>query len=79
MIWSLIMGGVIGWIAGMIMGKDIPGGIIGNIVAGLLGSWIGNEFLKIEGMVFGGFNVLGALLGTLVLIAIVSFIMKNKR
>ena len=28
----LIVGGLIGWVAGMIMGKDIPGGIIGNII-----------------------------------------------
>ena len=34
----LIVGGLIGWVAGMIMGKDIPGGIIGNIIAGLIGS-----------------------------------------
>ena len=24
----IIVGGLIGWIAGMIMGKDIPGGIL---------------------------------------------------
>ena len=29
----LIVGGLIGRVAGMIMGKDIPGGIIGNIIA----------------------------------------------
>ncbi|WP_373792555.1 GlsB/YeaQ/YmgE family stress response membrane protein, partial [Jeotgalibaca porci] len=31
LIWSLIVGGVLGAIAGAIMGKDVPGGIIGNI------------------------------------------------
>ena len=29
----LIVGGLIGWIAGGIVGKDIPGGILGNIIA----------------------------------------------
>ena len=31
-IWSLIVGGIIGAIAGAFLGKDVPGGIIGNIV-----------------------------------------------
>ncbi|SBA64955.1 transglycosylase associated family protein [Staphylococcus aureus] len=31
-IGMLIVGGLIGWAAGAIMGKDIPGGILGNII-----------------------------------------------
>lgn len=38
-IWSLIVGGVLGAIGGMILGKDVPGGMIGNIIVGFLGSW----------------------------------------
>lgn len=79
MIWSLIVGGVLGWLAGLIMGKDIPGGIIGNIIAGFLGSWIGNSFFTgIGGPEYGGFYVIPTLLGTIILIAIVSFIMKRR-
>ena len=80
MIWSLIVGGVLGWLAGLIMGKDIPGGIIGNIIAGFLGSWIGNQFLSglVQGPEWGGFYVIPTLLGTIILIAIVSFIMKRR-
>ena len=37
----LIIGGIIGWLAGLILGKDIPGGIIGKIIAGIIGAWIG--------------------------------------
>lgn len=39
-LWMLIVGGVIGWLAGLIMGRDIPGGVIGNIIAGIIGSWL---------------------------------------
>ncbi len=42
-IWSLIVGGVLGAIGGMILGKDVPGGMIGNIIVGFLGSWIGSS------------------------------------
>ena len=38
-IGMLIVGGLIGWAVGAIMGKDIPGGILGNIIAGIIGSW----------------------------------------
>ena len=44
-IWFLIIGGIIGWLAGAILGKDIPGGIIGNIIAGIIGAWIGGKLL----------------------------------
>lgn len=44
-LWSLIVGGVLGAIGGMILGKDVPGGMIGNIIVGFLGSWIGSNLL----------------------------------
>ena len=32
MIWSLIVGGILGWLASLITGKDVPGGVIGIII-----------------------------------------------
>ena len=32
LIGMIIVGGIIGWIAGLILGKDVPGGILGNII-----------------------------------------------
>ncbi|MGG0664989.1 hypothetical protein ABE042_12860 [Viridibacillus arvi] len=40
-LWFLIIAGIIGWLASMIIGKDIPGGIISNIIAGIIGAWNG--------------------------------------
>lgn len=79
MIWSLIVGGVIGWLAGLILGKDVPGGIIGNIIAGFIGSWIGNQFFAGFGPETGGFFIIPSLIGAIVLILIVSFIMRRMR
>ncbi|AXY24822.1 GlsB/YeaQ/YmgE family stress response membrane protein [Suicoccus acidiformans] len=76
-LWSLIVGGVIGWAAGAIMGRDIPGGVIGNIVAGFLGSWIGNTFMAGFGPQIGGFFIIPSILGAVILIAIVSFVLKQ--
>lgn len=78
-LWSLIVGGVIGWLAGMIMGRDIPGGVIGNVIAGFIGSWLGNQFLSGFGPEVGGFFIIPSLIGAIILIAIVSFVLKQSR
>ena len=77
-LWSLIIGGVIGWLAGMVMGKDVPGGVIGNIIAGCLGSWIGNMLFPTMEPVVGGFAIIPSLLGAVILIAVVSFVLKQR-
>ena len=78
-LWSLIVGGIIGWIAGLIMGRDIPGGIIGNIVAGFVGAWLGGLLLGEWGPEIGDFFIVPALIGAVVLVFIVSLIMGSMR
>jgi len=78
-IWYLIIGGILGWLAGVILGKDVPGGIIGNIVAGVIGSWIGSMILGNWGWRVSNFYVFPALIGAVVLIFIVSIILKGMR
>lgn len=75
LLWSLIIGGVIGWLAGLIAGRDIPGGIIGNIIAGIVGSSIGSNLLGSWGPEIADFYILPALIGAVILIAIVSLIL----
>jgi len=77
-IWSLIVGGVIGALAGMIVGKDVPGGIIGNIIAGFVGAWIGSSLLGGWGPVIGGFAIIPALIGAVVLVFIFSLIVGRR-
>lgn len=78
-IWFLIIGGVIGWLAGAILGKDVPGGIIGNIIAGIVGAWIGGMLLGSWGPKVSDFYIFPALLGAIILVFVVSFIMKSMR
>ncbi|MGX7109211.1 GlsB/YeaQ/YmgE family stress response membrane protein [Facklamia miroungae] len=79
MIMTLIVGGIIGWLAGMILGKDIPGGIIGNIVAGIIGSWVGGQFFSDFGPKVSDIAIFPALIGAIILIAIVSFVLKKTK
>ncbi|MEK3731992.1 MULTISPECIES: GlsB/YeaQ/YmgE family stress response membrane protein [Paenibacillus] len=78
-LWSLIVGGIIGWLAGLIMGRDIPGGIIGNIIAGFIGAWLGSLLLGTWGPVIGDFYIIPALIGAVVLVFIVSLVMGSMR
>ena len=78
-IWFLIIGGLLGWLAGVILGKDVPGGVIGNIVAGIIGSWIGSAVLGNWGWKVSDFYVFPAVIGAVVLIFIVSLVLRTLR
>ena len=76
-VWSLIIGGIIGWLAGLILGRDIPGGVIGNIIAGFIGAWLGSLLLGGWGPVIGGFYIIPALISAIALVFIVSLIFRS--
>ncbi|NHN35297.1 GlsB/YeaQ/YmgE family stress response membrane protein [Paenibacillus agricola] len=78
-LWMLIVGGVIGWLAQVISHKNFPGGIIGNIVAGILGSWLGAALLGSFGPVVGGFYIVPAIIGAIILVFLFSLIIRSRR
>jgi uncharacterized membrane protein YeaQ/YmgE (transglycosylase-associated protein family) len=43
-IW-LIVGGLIGWVASMIMGTDKQQGIFLNVIVGIVGAFLAGQFL----------------------------------
>ena len=45
MIWSIIVGGLIGLVAGSLTKKGGSMGIVANVLAGLVGSSVGQHFL----------------------------------
>jgi uncharacterized membrane protein YeaQ/YmgE (transglycosylase-associated protein family) len=79
-IWLLI-GGVIGWIASMIMGTNGRQGLLLNIVVGIVGSFLGGWLLSgIFGSSTinqGNFSLSGlvvSLLGAVILLALVRLV-----
>lgn len=76
----LVIGGVIGWLASIIMRTDAQQGIFLNVVVGIVGSFIG-------GLIFSGGNLnaynfsipslLVALLGAVVLLGIVNLVRRG--
>ncbi|WP_078411625.1 GlsB/YeaQ/YmgE family stress response membrane protein [Priestia abyssalis] len=75
LLWSLIIGGLIGWLAGVITKRDIPGGVIGNIIAGFIGAWVGTWIFGDFGPEMGGFAIIPAIIGAILLVLVVSFIL----
>ncbi|MFZ2995705.1 MULTISPECIES: GlsB/YeaQ/YmgE family stress response membrane protein [Sphingobium] len=76
----LIVGGVIGWLASMVMRTDAQQGILLNIVVGIVGAFIG-------GLIFSGgsinnagltlYSFLVSLAGAIILLAIVNLVRRG--
>ena len=73
MIWSIIIGGFIGFIAGAITKKGGAMGIIANIVAGLIGSSVGQSLFGAWGPTLAGMALIPSILGVVIVIVVVSF------
>ncbi|MET0376509.1 MAG: GlsB/YeaQ/YmgE family stress response membrane protein [Rhizorhabdus sp.] len=73
----LIVGGIIGWLASIIMRTDAQQGIILNIIVGIVGSFIGGVLF---GPSLGGGGIYGwlsAFLGAVILLAIVNLVRRG--
>lgn len=80
-IW-LVIGGVVGWLASLVMGRDGQQGIILNIVVGIVGAFIG-------GLIFNGGTIntsspldvtsfIVSLVGAIILLAVVNLVRRGR-
>ena len=58
MVWSIIVGGFIGFVAGVITRKGGSMGILSNVVAGLIGSFVGQRLFGTWGPALAGAQAL---------------------
>ena len=82
-VW-LVVGGVIGWLASIVMKTDAQQGIVLNVVVGIVGAAIGGWFLAPllgTGTINQGnlsiSSLLVSLLGAVILLAIVSLVRRG--
>lgn len=72
----LIVGGIIGWLASIVMRTDAQQGIFLNIIVGIVGAFIGGFVLSSFGSVnaydFSASALFAAFVGALILLAIVN-------
>jgi uncharacterized membrane protein YeaQ/YmgE (transglycosylase-associated protein family) len=84
-IW-LIVGGLLGWVASMIMGTNDRQGMVLNVIVGIVGAFLGGLVLApmfntgtINQGDFSAGSLVVSLLGAVVLLAIVGFFRRGKR
>lgn len=82
-IW-LVIGGVVGWLASIIMKRDGQQGILMNIVVGIVGAllagWLISPLVGV-GTINGGLSIgtfLVSLLGAVILLAIVNLFTRGR-
>ena len=81
---AIIVGGVAGWLASLVMNRDASMGIFWNIIVGIIGALIGNV---LAGVLFNidstiqTFNLTGvfvAIVGAIVLLGIVNLVQRGR-
>lgn len=77
LLWSLLIGGVAGWLAGQIM-KSSGNSVLINIVLGLIGSLVGDIAFGLVGLEAHGLSgrLICATVGAVILIALARAIRK---
>ena len=83
-IW-LIVGGLVGWVASMLMRTDAQQGILLNVVVGIVGAFIGGFLLApmfgtgtINSNDFSVSGLVVSLLGSVILLAIVNLFRRGR-
>ncbi|MEM1132518.1 MAG: GlsB/YeaQ/YmgE family stress response membrane protein [Pseudomonadota bacterium] len=80
---AIIVGGISGWLASMVMNRDASMGIFWNVVVGVIGSSIGNwvgGWFGISGTI-QQFSITGlavSFVGAVILLGIVNLVQRGK-
>jgi uncharacterized membrane protein YeaQ/YmgE (transglycosylase-associated protein family) len=84
LLW-IVIGGVLGWLASMVMRTDAQQGIFLNVVVGIVGALLGGWFLApmfgagtINTNDFSMVSLLVSFLGAVILLAVVNLIIRGR-
>lgn len=72
-VW-LVVGGIVGWLASLVMRTDAQQGLLLNVVVGIVGAFIGAWLLPRIGLGFGGgvlWWIIDSTIGAVVLLVII--------
>ena len=76
----IVIGGLAGWIASMIMKRDASMGAIANVVVGIVGAVIGGFLVNLFGYDVNTFSLPGllvAIVGAVILLAIIGALRRS--
>ena len=80
----LIVGGIVGWLASLIMKTDGQQGILLNVIVGIVGAFIGGWLISPllgAGTINEGFSIMSvivSLIGAIILLAIVNLFRRGR-
>ena len=82
-VW-LVVGGLLGWVASMIMRTDAQQGVLLNVIVGIVGALLGGWFISplvgvptINQGAFSAGALLVSLVGAIILLAIVNLVRRG--
>lgn len=79
---TIILGGIAGWLASMVMNRDASMGIFWNIVVGVIGGLIGSAIGNVTGFLTTDAGwimyLVTAVIGAVVLLGIVNVVQRGK-
>lgn len=78
-IW-LVVGGIAGWLAGVLM-RGFGFGVVGNIIVGIVGAFLAGWLLPMAGLNLGLTGIAGAILyaliGAIILLLIIGLVRRT--
>ncbi|WP_436801913.1 GlsB/YeaQ/YmgE family stress response membrane protein [Streptococcus dysgalactiae] len=77
LIWTLLVGALIGVIAGALTKRGGSMGWIANIAAGLIGSYVGQALLGTWGPSLAGMALIPSIIGAVIVVIITSFLLSK--
>ena len=78
---TIIVGGIAGWLASMVMNRDASMGILMNVIVGIIGGLIGGVIGNATGLFGDGgwiMYLITAFIGAIVLLAIVNMVQRGR-
>ncbi|HET6315027.1 MAG TPA: GlsB/YeaQ/YmgE family stress response membrane protein [Chloroflexota bacterium] len=84
LVMTLIVAGLVGWAADVVVPGKLPGGWLGAVLAGIVGGWLGHLLfnalhLPSFGLVLAGVDLVPAFVGALVIAFALELISTRRR
>lgn len=74
----IVFGGLAGWLASVIVGKDGQLGLVGNVAVGIVGAFIGGLIFPHDADTFDFGSFVAAIIGAIILLLVVSALTRNR-
>lgn len=81
---TLLMAGLVGWLADLVVPGELPGGWVGAVIAGLVGGFLGGILFHVLGVRDPGFGLFGinlipAFVGAVIVAFAAELLTRNRR